>query len=52
MKDITILAGMYWSDHMPAHFHVQCGHEKALVAIATGEILAGSLSVPMRHSVG
>ncbi|MHB9038940.1 MAG: DUF4160 domain-containing protein [Armatimonadota bacterium] len=42
---------MYRSDHMPPHFHVQCGHEKALAAIATGEILAGSLSVPILRDV-
>ena len=35
---------MYWSDHMPPHFHVIKGGEKAIVLIETGEILAGMLS--------
>lgn len=35
---------MYWSDHMPPHFHIHKGGEKALVLIASCDILAGKLS--------
>jgi hypothetical protein len=34
---------MYWRDHNPPHVHVFYQSQEALVAIATGEIIAGSL---------
>jgi hypothetical protein len=34
---------MYFDDHDPPHFHVEYQGHEALVAIATGEILAGRL---------
>lgn len=34
---------MYHVDHNPAHFHVEYQGHEALVAIETGEILAGKL---------
>lgn len=38
-----IVIEMYYADHPPPHFHVRYGGESAKVAIATGEIIAGSL---------
>lgn len=34
---------MYYADHPPQHFHAGYGGEEALIAIATGEVIAGSL---------
>ncbi len=34
---------MYFRDHPPPHFHARYGGEEAVVAIATGEVIAGSL---------
>ncbi len=34
---------MYFSDHAPPHFHAIYAGEEAVVAIATGEVLRGSL---------
>jgi len=34
---------MYFADHNPPHFHAHYGRSKALVAIATGDIVAGDL---------
>lgn len=34
---------MYFADHPPPHFHAECGDEEALVRIADGAILEGSL---------
>lgn len=34
---------MYWRDHNPPHFHAIDGGEEALVVIADGTLLAGSL---------
>ena len=34
---------MFYADHPPPHFHVRYSGESAKVAIATGEIIAGSL---------
>jgi Domain of unknown function (DUF4160) len=39
-----IAINMYYSDHLPPHFHVRHGDEAAKIEIATGAILAGSLS--------
>lgn len=35
---------MYYNDHDPPHFHVRYSGQRALVAIETLEVLAGSLS--------
>ncbi len=38
-----IVVYMYWRDHNPPHFHAIYGGDEALVAIADGSFLAGSL---------
>lgn len=38
-----IVIEMYYSDHPPPHFHARYAGESAKIAIATGEIVAGSL---------
>lgn len=40
-----ILIYMYFSDHAPPHFHAIYAQFDAEVEIATGKILAGSLSI-------
>jgi Domain of unknown function (DUF4160) len=34
---------MYFGDHPPPHFHARYGEHEAQVAIATGDVLHGSL---------
>lgn len=47
MPTIAIFFGvtvqMYWRDHPPPHIHVFYGGVEALIAIETGEIIAGVL---------
>ena len=47
MPTIAIFFGftiqMYWRDHPPPHIHVFYAGAEALVAIDSGEIIAGSL---------
>lgn len=38
-----ILIYMYYRDHAPPHFHAIYGDHEALVEIATGAVIAGSL---------
>jgi hypothetical protein len=38
---------MYFADHNPPHVHVRYGDDEALVAIADGSVIAGS--VPNRQ---
>ncbi len=38
-----IVVYMYWKDHNPPHFHAIYGDDEALVKIADGAMLAGSL---------
>lgn len=38
-----IVIEMYYGDHPPPHFHARYGGDSAKVAIATGEVIAGSL---------
>ncbi len=38
-----IVVYMYWRDHNPPHFHAIYGGDEALVVIADGSFLAGSL---------
>ena len=35
---------MYYNDHSPPHFHAKYGGGEAVIAIDTGEIIAGKLS--------
>jgi hypothetical protein len=39
-----IVIEMYFNDHPPPHFHARYSGEEARIAIATGEVLSGSLS--------
>lgn len=38
-----IVIVMYFDDHPPPHFHARYGEHEAQVAIATGEVIHGSL---------
>lgn len=38
-----IVIVMYFDDHPPPHFHARFGEHEAQVAIATGDVLHGSL---------
>ncbi len=38
-----IVVYMYWKDHNPPHFHAIYAGDEALVIIADGTVLAGSL---------
>jgi hypothetical protein len=39
-----IVIEMYYGDHPPPHFHARYGDETAKIAIATGDVIVGSLS--------
>ena len=47
MPTISMFRGikitMYWSDHMPPHFHATYGGEEVIVSINDLEVLKGSL---------
>lgn len=47
MPTISMFRGikimMYWSDHMPPHFHALYGGAEALVSIAELDVLEGEL---------
>lgn len=38
-----IVIAMYYNDHRPPHFHASYGDHQALIEVATGAIVAGSL---------
>jgi hypothetical protein len=38
-----IVIEMYFRDHPPPHFHARYSGDEAVIAIATGEVIAGSL---------
>ena len=38
-----IVVYMYWKNHQPPHFHAIYGESEALVRIADGQFVAGSL---------
>lgn len=40
---LGIIIVMYYNDHAPPHFHAKYGSLEALIAIDTGEIIAGQL---------
>ena len=50
MPTISIFFGiviqMYWRDHNPPHIHAWYQGQEALVAIETGDIIAGGLPKP------
>ena len=39
-----ILVSMYYKDHVPPHFHVRYGSQKALISIDRLTVLEGELS--------
>ena len=41
---LGLVIAMHYNDHEPPHFHVRYGEQKALIAIETLTVLAGSLS--------
>ena len=40
---LGIIIAMYYNDHAPPHFHARYGEFEAVIAIATGDVVAGSL---------
>ena len=40
---LEIIIAMYYNDHAPAHFHAKYGDHEAVIAIDTGEVIAGHL---------
>jgi hypothetical protein len=38
-----IVIEMYYGDHPPPHFHARYGGDSAMIEIAGGEVIAGSL---------
>lgn len=38
-----ILIAMYYNDHPPPHFHARYGDQEVIIAIETGEVLAGRI---------
>lgn len=42
---------MYFDDHAPPHFHAVHGRDMALVEIATGEVIRGTLRLSERRRV-
>jgi hypothetical protein len=46
-----IVIEMYYGDHPPPHFHARYGDETAKIEIATGNMIAGSLSTRAQRLV-
>ena len=46
-----IIITLYYDDHVPAHFHVRYGSQRAIVAIETLTVLEGELSPRVRGLV-
>src|SRR5438876_112631 len=40
---------MYWSDHLPAHFHARCGGFAAAIAIDNLKVIGGDLPAVARR---
>ena len=40
---LGIIIAMYYNDHAPPHFHARYGGFEVVIAIATGEVMEGSL---------
>ena len=40
---LGIVIAMYYNDHAPPHFHARYGDYEAVIAVATGEVIDGSL---------
>lgn len=41
---LGIIIAMYYSDHLPPHFHVRYGGRKAVISIDTLSIIEGDLT--------
>ncbi|HZU89712.1 MAG TPA: DUF4160 domain-containing protein [Stellaceae bacterium] len=46
-----IIITLYYDDHLPAHFHVRYGSQRAIVAIESLAVIAGDLSPRVRGLV-
>jgi hypothetical protein len=46
-----IIITLYYNDHVPAHFHVRYGGQRAIVAIDTLAVIEGELSPRVRGLV-
>lgn len=38
---LGIVIRMFWSDHVPPHFHAFCGEDVAVFSIETGQMIQG-----------
>ena len=38
-----IVIKMFFNDHAPPHFHAECGENKAMINISTGEVIEGTM---------
>lgn len=46
-----IVIEMFFRDHPPPHFHARYAGEEAVIEIATGEVIAGSIPPRARRLV-
>jgi hypothetical protein len=46
-----IIITLYYNDHVPAHFHIRYGAQKAIMAIDTLAVIEGELSPRVRGLV-
>jgi hypothetical protein len=46
-----IIITLYYNDHVPAHFHIRYGDQKAIMAIDTLAVIEGELSPRVRGLV-
>ncbi len=46
-----IIITLYYDDHVPAHFHVRYGSQRAIVAIESLAVIEGDLSPRVRGLV-
>lgn len=46
-----IIIAIYYNDHVPAHFHVRYGSQRAIVEIETLTVIEGELSPRVRGLV-
>lgn len=46
-----IVVEMFFNDHPPPHFHARYGGDEAVIEIATGDIIGGSLPPRARRLV-
>ncbi len=46
-----IIITLYYNDHVPAHFHIRYGSQRAIMAIETLAVIEGELSPRVRGLV-